>query len=328
MPRTCPVRTGFDALVAAQDFVVTRRQAYAHGLTRSAIANRKRYDGWQELVTGVFLCHGGDPARRQLLMAAQLFAGDDTAIDDVDACRYHGIKAAVPDDDVVRVVVPAGSPARSRGFVVVRRSVAPFTVTRTSLLRYVHPADAVVAAARRRTKERSVVALLSDAVQRHVVTVAELRRAHVQGSPRNARLTDDALAHVAAGIRSPPEDDFRKLAESSVILPPLLYNRKLRLPTGRVVRPDALALDAGVIHETNGGIAHRRDDLFEDMQERHDAMTESGLTVLHNSPRRIWLRPREVIVQFERVYVAHAGRGLPPGVVLLADDDQRRLGTF
>jgi hypothetical protein len=321
VPRTCQVSPRFDALVAAQDYVVTRQQAYAHGLTRSAIANRRRYDGWQELVTGVFLCHGGDPARRQLLVAAQLFAGADSAIDDVDACRYYGIMSAQPDDHVVHVVVPARSPVRSRGFVVVRRSAAPFGVMRTQLLRYVDPADAVIAAARRRTNERAVVALVSDAVQRKITTRADLTRAHVQGPPRNARLTDDALAHIAAGIRSAPEADFRKLAEASVVLPPLLYNRKLRLPTGRVVRPDALALDAGLIHETNGKLAHRRDDLFDDMQERHDAMTETGLILLHNTPRRIWLRPREVIVQFERVYLAQAGRGLPPGVVLLPDDE-------
>jgi hypothetical protein len=100
-------------------------------------------------------------------------------------------------------------------------------------------------------------------------------------------------------------------------LPPLLYNRRLKLPGGRIISPDALALDAGLVHETNGRAAHRRDDLFDDMQERHDAMTVAGLTVLHNTPRRIALRGREVITQFERCYVRDAGRGLPPGVVLL-----------
>ena len=43
-------------------------------------------------------------------------------------------------------------------------------------------------------------------------------------------------------------------------------------------------------------------------------MTEAGLTVLHNSPQRIWSRGREVIAQIERCYARLAGRGLPPGL--------------
>jgi hypothetical protein len=48
-------------------------------------------------------------------------------------------------------------------------------------------------------------------------------------------------------------------------------------------------------------------------------MTEVDLVVMHNSPRRISLRGRDVISQVERVYSRLAGRGLPPGVVLLPD---------
>jgi hypothetical protein len=320
MPRTCRVSPTFDALLVAQDFVVTRAQCYANGLTRHALTNRATYDGWQELVTNVFLSHPGEPSRRQLMIGALLFAGSRAAIDDVDACRFYGLKAVSVEDDRVYVVTPEEGKARSTGYVVVRRTSAPMTVTRTDRLRYIHPADAVIAAARRRKSDRAVLALLSDAVQRNVTSYAELTRAHIQGSPRSARRTDDMLAHVGAGVRSAPEGDFRRLAEASTVLPPLLYNRRLRLPSGRIIRPDALAPNAGLAHETNGRSAHNRDDLFEDMQERHDAMTEAGLTVLHNTPRRIWLRGREVIAQFERVYAREAGRGMPVDVELLPDD--------
>ena len=56
------------------------------------------------------------------------------------------------------------------------------------------------------------------------------------------------------------------------------------------------------------------------MQERHDAMTTAGLTVLHNSPRRIRARGETVLREFEACYRANAGRGLPPGVLLLPED--------
>jgi hypothetical protein len=123
-----------------------------------------------------------------------------------------------------------------------------------------------------------------------------------------------ALQSIGAGVRSAPEGDFRQLAEASTVLPSLAYNVLLRLPSGRLISPDAVALDAGLVHETNGRSSHRREDLFDDMQERHDAMTEADLIVMHNSPRRLWLDGRRAIAQFERVYLRHAGRGLPPGV--------------
>lgn len=317
MPRTCRLDPRLDLLLAAQDFVVSRGQLLSAGMTRRAIDHRLTYMGWQRLMPSVYLTAPTEPTRRQLLMGAQLWVGNDGAIDDVDACRFHGVQAAIADDELIYVVVPQASTARSRGYVVVRRTSAPIRVVQTDRLRYVDPATAVIAAARRLRSDRAVVALLSDAVQRRVVTHRDLMRAHVQGSPRNAGPADLALEHIGAGIRSAPEADFRLLAEASTILPPLLYNRLLRLPSGLLISPDALALDAGLVHETNGRKAHRREDLFDDMQERHDTMTEADLVVLHNAPRRIALRGREVIAQFERVYLRHQGRGLPPGVVLL-----------
>src|SRR4051794_5013825 len=122
---------------------------------------------------------------------------------------------------------------------------------------------------------------------------------------------------LVAGARSAPEGDFRLLAVASAVLPPLLYNPLLQLPSGRLISPDALALESGVVHETNGRRHHAREDFFESMQERHDAMTAAGLIVLHNSPRRLALQPRLVIAEFEACHLRNAGRGLPPGVQLL-----------
>jgi very-short-patch-repair endonuclease len=81
---------------------------------------------------------------------------------------------------------------------------------------------------------------------------------------------------------------------------------------------DALIPSSAVVHETNGRQAHAREDLFEDMQERHDALTASGFTVLHNSPRRIRARPREVLAQVERCHQLYDPRGLPRGVQRIA----------
>lgn len=317
MPRKRLDTDVLNAVVTSQDYVLHRRQAYAHGLSRHAVAHRQSYHGWQEILRNVFLCHGGDPSRRQRLVAALLYAGPDAAIDSDDACAFHGVRAVRPDDSRVHVAVPAGSTARSHSFVVVRRSGAGFGVVSTELLRYVDPATALIATARQRHDSKRVLAILSDGLQRRIVTQDDLTRAHVRGAPKNARATDDALAQLRPGVHAVGEAEFRLLAEASATLPALSYNALLRLPDGQLVSPDAIALDAGLVHEVNGRSAHARADLFADMQARHDAMTAAGLVVLHNPPARIRREPRQVLGEVERCYARLAGRGLPPGVVLL-----------
>ena len=142
-------------------------------------------------------------------------------------------------------------------------------------------------------------------------------RAHVRATPRNATLVDEVLAELGTGVASLPENDFRRLVEASSTLPTPLYNCLLRLPCGRLVSPDALFDEAGLVHETNGRSAHEREDLFGDMQERHDAMTAAGLTVLHNPPQRLVTRGREAIAEVERCYERLAGRGMTAGVQIL-----------
>jgi hypothetical protein len=317
MPRRCATSSELPGLIAGQDFVLHRGQALDHGLSARAIAHRLETNRWRAVLPEVYLTHPGTPSRRQMLVAALLFAGPESAIDGPDACRFHGIKAVAVDPDKVHVVVPFGLPARSRGFVVVRRTIVPYDVVVTDLARYVEPATAVISATRRMRAPRSVLAALSDALQRRVTTYDALVRAHVQGPPRNSRLADLALGTLAAGTRSVPEADFRRLAEASLELPGLTYNVWLRLACGRVVCVDALIESSGLVHETNGRSAHAREDLFEDLQERHDALTASGLIVLHNSPGRLRDHAREVVAQVERCHARYAGRGMPVGVTIL-----------
>ncbi len=252
-----------------------------------------------------------------MLIAAVLFAGSDAAVDDASACRFHGISSVPDEDGQVYVVVPWGSAARSRRFVTVRRTNAPIRYLSTRVLRYVDPATAVIAATRRMRNERAVLAALSDVLQRRLTTYDDLVRAHVEGPPRNSRLADDALEHLGAGTRSAPEADFRRLVGASALLPTPEFNLWLRLSSGRVVCVDALFRSSAVVHETNGRAVHAREDRFEDMQERHDALTAEGFTVLHNSPRRLGLRGREVIAEVERCHLRFNGRGMPSGVVEL-----------
>lgn len=317
MPRVIAISPQLRAVQEFQDWVVTRQQALEQGLTRHAIAHRLRPDAWQVLLPSVYLCHPGEPSRRQLLIGAQLYAGEHAAIDGADACRHCGLTSAAVDEQLVGVVVPWGSPVRTCGYVRVRRTTRPMRTLTVGPTRYLLPPDAVVAACRRMRTERSVMALLSEAVQRGRATPLELLSAHARGSHRNAAMTGRALENLFAGIRSAPEADARAILESSHLLPRPIYNCLLRLPCGRHISPDALIADAGLVHETNGRRWHEREDLFAAMQERHDVMTAAGLTVLHNAPSRLMRSGPDVLAEMERCYARLAGRGLPPGVEIV-----------
>jgi hypothetical protein len=320
MPYKCPIDPLLPALLSSQDLVIHRDQALAHGLTPRAVKYRLQTRQWQVLLPQVYLSHPGEPSRRQMLVAALLYAGPAAAIDAADACRYHGARAVAVDETRVYVVVPDNSPVRSRGFVVVRRTAAPIRIVASDLLRYVGPAPAAIAAARQARSSRSVLAILSDALQRNVTTYDELVDAHVQGSPRHCRRVAAALEHLKAGTRSVPEADVRRLLLTSTVVPAASYNVWLRLQTGQVLCVDALIESSAVVHETNGRIAHEREDLFHDMQKRHDALTASGFAVLHNPPNRIRTHGGDVLAEIERCHQIYNGRGLPAGVKVLSSE--------
>jgi hypothetical protein len=317
MPQRCDIDPRLPGLLVAQDHVLGRAQAQAAGFTQGAIAHRLNTHQWHRLLPGIYLVGSADPSRRQLLIAALLHGGPRSAIDGSDACRYHGLRCVAIDESLVHVVVPWGEAARSRGFVVVRRTLNPIVTVDTHRVRYVDAATAVVVAARSMKRERFALAALSDALQRGVTTYDDLVRAHVQGPPRGARMVSRSLAALSTGAHSVAEVDFLVLVKLSSILPAPLCNVLLRLPCGRLISPDALFDSSAVIHETNGRGPHARADLFEDMQERHDALTAAGFTVLHNSPNRLQRQPREVMSEVERCHLRNDGRGLPAGVMII-----------
>src|SRR4051794_32434317 len=239
MPRRCDVDPSLTHLIQAQDMVVSRQQALCAGLTMDALRHRVRSGHWQVVLPGIYLCHPGEPARRQRLMAALLYCGPDAAIDAADACRFHGMKGVAVDDRLIHVVVPVDSPARSTAWVAVRRA-RHFGVVRTEMLRYVDPATAVIAVARQARSSRTALAVVSEAAQRRIASPDQLLTAHLLGPKRSARLVDAAIEQVRGGARSVPEAEFRSLAVALPSLPPLLYNRRLRFPTARGTTPDPL----------------------------------------------------------------------------------------
>jgi hypothetical protein len=311
-------RSGMDHtlhdLLIQQDNIVSRLQALEH-MSLDAIRHNLR-GKWRILLPGIYLAATGAPAPRQRLRAALLYGGSSAQLADSTALLAYGVRY-LPQDATIRLLLPAAARRVNRDGVEVRRThrlPAPRTIQG---LPYCPPERALVEFAARVGDRRVATAVIADAVQRKIaapnITNAEVL--HITG--RGARIARLAVADIVAGARSAPEADFVSICGRSKILPSPLLNALLRLPCGRKVSPDALWLDAGLVHETNGRAPHADEDPFEDMQSRHDAMTTAGLTLLHNAPRQLYRESDRILGQVETCYLRNAGRGLPPGVTLL-----------
>ncbi|HVV76453.1 MAG TPA: hypothetical protein VHC43_10485 [Mycobacteriales bacterium] len=296
---------------------MTRAQALAElsvGELRQRLAR-----SWAMILPGIYATSRAGLTHRQRCRAALLYAGTSAQLADVTALAMYGVRY-LPAESNVHVLIAAEQHRVSREFVVVRRTHRLSVPRQIDGLIYCQPERALVEAAARIGHPRTAHAMLSDAVSRGIAQLASLATevGHVTG--RGSGVARRAVAEIASGARSAPEVDFVRLCRSSPDLPEPLLNRVLVLPDGRRVIPDALFPDSPLIHEVNGREFHSGEDLFEDMQERHDAMTAAGLTLLHNSPRRIRREGAAVLAQVVACYRRLKGQPLPPGVRLLRED--------
>jgi hypothetical protein len=294
--------------------IVVRHQAVTQLTERVVDGKLGRH--WQVVLPGIYATDLRPLTALDRWHAALMYAGPESVLTDSCALRAHGLQF-VPDDPFVRVLVPNRVQRSSRQFVVVRRTTHLPAPIGMGDLRIAPIGRAICDLTLRNPDERASLAVAAAAVQRGRVSVQTLMQeaelSAARGRPRLRRVLDA----LSCGVRSAPEQDFRELVLRSRVLPEPLWNPLLQLPDGRLYSPDALFEDAALIHETNGRAFHEGDDLFEDLQRRHDVLVTVGLTVLHNSPRRIGAEGAVVRREAELCYQRLQGSGMPPGVVIL-----------
>src|SRR3954454_9136118 len=191
------------ALIACQDGVVSVEQLAAHDFDRAALYRRIKSRRWQRLLPTVVLTASGKPTRRQLIVAAILFGGPGAAVDGGDACVWYGMTPPGPDADLVHIVVPRESGARSTQFVIVRRACAEIRIGARGLVPYVDAATALIVAARHARTVPTAIAILSRGLQTQLLDVAALVEAREATGDKFCRGVDQALLAVGVGVRSP-----------------------------------------------------------------------------------------------------------------------------
>lgn len=318
MPRVNEFTPALQALIARQSGVVAWWQLALHGVTRSAVQHRLRRGWWQRLRRGVFLTHNGEPTRMQLVVAAQLWAGDDAAIDGASACHNFGLSVKHFDLSRVDVVAPFGSPVRSDHGVRVRRTIGEIEVVRLGPVRYVPEPIAVLVAARNARTYAAAVATLSDALRQRLVTVQELRAGREMLGDKWCKRLDRALVEVGVGIRSAGESIFRELILTSHVLPEPLWNQWLDLGDGGwPICADGLWKEAAMLHEVNGRAYHAWGEQYERTSARAERVVTAQLVHTQSTPLRLSREGSVVLVNLERTYQHNVGRGMPPHVTLI-----------
>ena len=318
MSRRIELPPALIGLLASQDGVVTSGQLAAHGFDPGAVYRRVKSRRWQRLLPTVILTVSGVPTRRQLVIAAWLWAGPSSAVDGADACVWHRVRGPLSLAHPVHVVAPFGSVVRSTGFVVVRRSLAPIDIGGRGAVPYVPAATALVVAARNAASSRDAVTLLSTGLQKGVVSLSELREARESIGDKWCRGVDAALLTVGVGLRSPAEKDAHDLIVSSLVLPEPRWNQWLDLGDGGCpICADALWEDAGMINEVLGKRHHAWGEQFEDTEARRARIIAAGVVAQGCTAIQLRRQKAAVLDKLERTYLLNAGRGMPPGVQLI-----------
>ena len=206
------------ALVQQQRGVATRRQLLDGGLTvaqiRWALGRH-----WRLLLPRVILLDPGLPTDEQRLVAALLFAGDDSWLAGPTAAAVHALPGCALTAPI-NVRVPPHRTSRTVSWVTVTRSyVTDERLVERGPLRVSCKARALVDAAAECPDDERVRAMVIDAVQQRIVRLDDVAHWVEARQSHGRRRLRRALADAAAGAWSLPEAQLLDLVQRSTVLP-------------------------------------------------------------------------------------------------------------
>lgn len=276
---------------AADDDVITVVALMALGVPESTIYRRCRKDGpWQLLAPATVLLGNGPPTRRQRLLAALLHAGPDAMVTGLDAARTHGLRRGeLPEE--VHVLIAAYRQVRSvRGIRVERTKRLPTPMLRDGLP--VAPLDRSVLDAVRRLRDRGqIAAILTEPVQRRMVSREALRLELDAGCRRGSGTPREVLGSIDEGVRSPAEHDVRRWWTDHPELGTMRWNVRLFDAQGHFLGiADAYDDEIGLVAQVDSTEHHfMTPDQVIETERQHRAYRSAGLHVIGIRPNRVRL---------------------------------------
>jgi len=292
-----------------QHGVVSRRQAFACGLTESAVRHRIRADGpWQIALPGVYAAGRGGLSDKQRAVAAFLYAGRAIAITGLTAITWHGLPTRRAE--LIDVLVPPQHRRNDAGFVRLwPTSVKPGVSFGDGVVSYVALDRAIADAVRQFSQMSEVRDLVASAVQRGMVEVWQLVRELDLGPTQGSARLRLALGEVSEGVRSVAESDLRLIIRQ-FRLPAPLYNPRLYVDGTFLASPDAWWPESGVAVEVESKAWHLSPADWERTLARRALMAAQGIVVVPFPPSKLRSAKQQVAKEI-RAALANSRGALP-----------------
>jgi hypothetical protein len=304
-----------DDLMARHEGVCRRADLERAGVPASTVSFRLRPHGpWQRLFPGVILTTSGAATARQTLLGALLYAAGGGMLSGHSALALYGVRAANTAEPI-HVLIPHRRRGRSiRGITVERTRRLPTHRSRNGLP--CAPLErAVIDAVRVMRDLNEVRALVSEVVQRGLVTVAQLAEELRTCQKGGTALVRAVLAEVTEGVRSAAEAQAREHIKAAN-LPQPLWNYDVYDADGQWLgRPDVLWPEHGVVVEIDSLEWHLSPALYRRTQARQRRLARGGLVVLPVTPAAVRDQPRAFIEEV-KIALAEAQRRPRPAITV------------
>jgi hypothetical protein len=264
---------------------------------------------WQRLLPGVLLLGNLPPTRRQLVEAALLYAGPESVITGLEACRRHGVRS-LPDYHQVHLLIPHDHRAISSDYVVVERTMRMPKATVRDGIRLAPLTRSVLDACRRFTSQDAARALITEAVQRHQLPPHWLVHELEAGSARGTAVPRAVLKDVVTGARSVAEIDAMRVWERTG-LPRPVWNVPVQNGDGEhIAVPDAW-FDVGLAWEIDSYAFHFHREDYAKTISRNARYAAAGVAVLQTLPNRLRTNPESVAAELIAAHKAAETRPSP-----------------
>lgn len=288
--------SSWQAIVAAQGEVISRRQLYDAGVTRGFVRAQVAARRWCWRTESVLTTTTGPLSRQQRLWLGVLHCGPGSAIGGLTAAGVHGLRnwdrdevTVVVDDTLTHAEIPGMQIIRTRRPVSTWLAPGPLPVLR------IEPAILLFGAYDRslRTAQGALAAVVQQGLttpQRLVDCLATMRPL------RRARHFRAALAEIGGGAQSVAELDVRRACRNFGVVPPASQTPRTdragrlrwtdcewRLPDGRVL---VLEVD---------GAFHLDVRQYDDDVRRQRRLVNTERIVVRCSAREIRDAPGEVM---------------------------------
>ena len=275
-----------------QSRVVSRRQAFSHGVPVSTAADRIKSGAWQRLQRGTYATFSGLPPREACLWAAVLRAGPGAVLSHETAAEVHGF-AAKPSNKIHVTVSFDRNPARWGDIpgVVIHRSrnvasqpLPPWQLPRTPIAETV--LDLVAAS---ETFDHAY-AWLSRATGRQVATVEMIRGALAARKRMRWRSwLAEALDDAAEGVMFPLERRYVRDVERAHGLPSARRQARRDLASG-VRYLDNYYERYRLCVELDGKSSHPPEQKWRDADRDNDNLFRDGVQTVRFGMRDVTTR--------------------------------------